>query len=130
MGSIHSQYYITLTDAFSVDNLIRFRDPVHLAHAAVPLLVDLERSISSTDTLGKASVFQPTSTELPDNLTVKLYSGHDITVLALLYALKADIIEESDGFFWPDYGKLLMFSAIWIVDTLALLSRCLHVSVE
>ena len=92
--------------------------------------MDLERSISSTETLGEASVFRPTSTELPGNLTVKLYSGHDITILALLYALKADIIEESDGFFWPDYGKLLMFSAILIVDILALLSRYLHASVE
>ena len=77
-----------------------FRDPVHLAHTAVPLLLDLEKTLpTSKDSTGTSA-----------GLTVTLFSGHDINILALLFALKADIMtppKADELKYWPDYGKLV-----------------------
>ena len=118
------QYCIT----YSLTSLITFRDPVHLAHTAVPLLLDLERILACHNCT-------PTSKDVPDvqvqakgrdidsvsqsynssadtvissGLTVTLFSGHDINILALLFALKADIMtppKADELKYWPDYGK-------------------------
>jgi hypothetical protein len=81
-----------------------FRDPVHLAHTAVPLLLDLEKTLPTS----KGSTGTGTGTGA--GLTVTLFSGHDINILALLFALKADIMtppKADELKYWPDYGKLI-----------------------
>jgi len=37
---------------------------------------------------------------------ITIFSGHDVNLLGLLYALKADIIKNN---FWPDYGDTITF---------------------
>ena len=121
------------------------RDPVHLAHTAVPLLLDLERAVRSVSPspsipLSVSGSGQSTHSSFTaiDGITSKtsdithekgigsgtgrergqggssgeggirvtVFSGHDITVLTLLFALKADLVmTPQDGYFWPDYGK-------------------------
>jgi hypothetical protein len=82
-----------------------YRDPVHLAHTAVPLLLDLEKSLPTSKS----------STGTGAGLTVTLFSGHDINILALLFALKADIMtppKADELKYWPDYGK-----SVWRYNT-------------
>ena len=79
---------------------------MHLAHTAVPLLLDLEKTLPASIQSQHAGTGTDTGTDT--GLTVTLFSGHDVTILALLFALKADIMtppKADELKYWPDYGK-------------------------
>ena len=79
---------------------------MHLAHTAVPLLLDLEKTLTASTLSQHTGTGTHTGTDT--GLTVTLFSGHDINILALLFALKADIMtppKADDLKYWPDYGK-------------------------
>ena len=62
---------------------------------AVPLLIDLEKTIENNSCIGSEK--KKKSTEVVkkkqnNDISLTLFSGHDITIFTLLYALRADII--------------------------------------
>mmetsp|Transcript_28513 Transcript_28513/g.27310 ORF Transcript_28513/g.27310 Transcript_28513/m.27310 type:complete len:430 (-) Transcript_28513:191-1480(-) len=93
----------------------------HLAHAAVPLLEDLERSIISHKIQSNTEIRNHDLFPSNNGIFLNLFSGHDCNLLCLLYALKADIVRNSESkidlysqsdcssIFWPDYGSSLVF---------------------
>jgi hypothetical protein len=103
-----------------------YSDMEHLAHAAVPLLEDLQRSITSHKTQPDTEMrdhesFPLKNSSIDGGVFLKLFSGHDCNILCLLYALKADIVSNScskvdphsqvDSYkFWPDYGETLLYN--------------------
>ena len=68
----------------------------HVSLAAGPLLRDIKRS---TD-----EIFTRSDIGENENVDVHVYSGHDVNILALLYAIGADSKLVSPPF-WPDYGS-------------------------
>ena len=83
------------------------RDTEHLALVAVPLLTDLLHAIqrrnavnSSTDSVSTDSTNSADSTDsdstdsadLSSDVRLSVFSGHDVTLLPLLYALRASVI--------------------------------------
>lgn len=92
----------------------------HLAEAAVPLLVDLEEAICSyNENSGYVSkngshghdelqVNSNIKDRHQNGVSLTVFSGHDVTILALLYALKITAGNKSTEALtelkWPDYG--------------------------
>lgn len=90
----------------------RFRQwyqyPPLLAEIAAPVLREVTTEIQET-----------TELELQDRRPFSVYSCHDVTILALLYALGADFLaEEEKGTwrYWPEYGSTLIFELVRTKD--------------
>ena len=75
--------------------LFNFRDINHLSMTAVPLLIDLEKTIENNSCIGsekKKKSVEVVKKKQNNDISLTLFSGHDITIFTLLYALRADII--------------------------------------
>ena len=62
---------------------------------AVPLLIDLEKTIENNSCIGsekKKKSVEVVKKKQNNDISLTLFSGHDITIFTMLYALRADII--------------------------------------
>jgi len=98
----------------------RFRQwyqyPPLLAEIAAPVLREVIEEVKET-----------TELELQDRRPFFVYSCHDVTILALLYALGADFLaddEKGNWRYWPEYGSTLIFELVRTKDEIG---RTLHV---
>ena len=73
----------------------------HLAHICVPLLKDLRSALMTILTKDAP----------PHEVSLTIFSGHDISILALLYCFQAHMVtsSKSTSSFWPKYGSSLLF---------------------
>jgi hypothetical protein len=59
--------------------------------------------------------FQPRGTH------VTVFSGHDVNLLGLLFALKAeqvfDVLSSNRRAFWPDYGLIFSFTRLFYLQS-------------
>ena len=79
----------------------------HLAHICVPLLLDLRSALVTI-----------LSEDSPNDVSLSIFSGHDVSILALLYCFQAKMVTSSSSTvspafssssFWPMYGSSLVF---------------------
>eukprot|EP00546_Thalassionema_frauenfeldii_P016927 CAMPEP_0178901082 /NCGR_PEP_ID=MMETSP0786-20121207/3820_1 /TAXON_ID=186022 /ORGANISM="Thalassionema frauenfeldii, Strain CCMP 1798" /LENGTH=282 /DNA_ID=CAMNT_0020572135 /DNA_START=683 /DNA_END=1531 /DNA_ORIENTATION=- len=90
----------------------RFRQwyqyPPLLAEIAAPVLREVVEEMKET-----------TDLTIQDRRPFSLYSCHDVTILALLYALGADFLadeEKGNWRYWPEYGSTLIFELVKAKD--------------
>lgn len=83
-----------------------YQNQALLAAVAAPplreILGQIDSTAASTDSVGEPRPFV-------------VYSCHDITILGILYAIKAEILETNERF-WPPYGSHLAFELVRQLD--------------
>lgn len=80
----------------------------HLAHICVPLLKDLRSALMKILSIKDGP---------HEEVSLTIFSGHDISILALLYCFQAPMVTSptsssltaSSSSFWPKYGSSLIF---------------------
>ena len=71
------------------------------------LLIEIESSIyDSTPLLSHQESSISNMMNLATRKRLTLFSGHDVTLLSLLYVLSSDVLF-NDLSYWPDFGKFL-----------------------
>jgi len=80
-----------------------FSNAEHLNQLTAPLLRDLNASI--------ARIVEHSNTAAQSSPGLVVFSGHDVNILGLLYAIEADksVIRPP---FWPDYGSNVIFEVV------------------
>lgn len=85
-----------------------YQKPALLAEIASPAMREVLEAMQDTSAL-----------DAKEKRPFKIYSCHDVTILALLYGLGADILADEvkgDWRFWPTYGTTLVFELVRVKD--------------
>ena len=87
----------------------------HIRLVAGPLLRDMRHStqqiIASADVDAEVGNMNEPQDQKNQSVNVHIYSGHDVNILGLLYALEADPQLVSPPF-WPDYGSNVIIEVL------------------
>ncbi|CAK4510260.1 unnamed protein product [Aphanomyces euteiches] len=112
----HGLDYITHTEPFAKETIDHLAFRFHHFYSNLPIL----RHVAATLADRVISEMQQTIESDDGVERVRIYSGHDVSVLALLYATE-NIMDSS---FWPDYSAAMTIELYqgdddgkWIVET-------------
>jgi Histidine phosphatase superfamily (branch 2) len=96
-----------------------YQSPPLLAEIATPALRDILEQMQATPGLGNQ-----------ERHPFVLYGCHDVTILALLYAIGAEFLADENNArwrFWPGYGTTLVFELVQITDDLGAITHVVRV---
>lgn len=101
-----------------------YQDPLHMSQVAGPLLRDIVSQLEQTFANGASERKSSATTTAANGLTesgfekdpqpdVTIFSGHDVNLMALGYALGvgAAVRARTNTIWWPGYGSTLTFDA-------------------